>query len=160
MGVLMPKQNWKRQIPHSLVKALQLTKDHGKDVKNLSVARIADNLGENEDLLYKWLSTAKMPVNKVIALEQTCGINFVTQYFANSQGYLLVKAPTGRKAENKDLTDLQLFMTEVASLLIRFQQEKTDASEVIDAIKVLIQDLAFHERNVATCEHPQAQMDI
>jgi hypothetical protein len=151
---------WKRVVPNSIPHALQLCKEHAIKKNNQSVPRIADHLGESADLLYKWLGTAKMPVNKVIALEQACGINFVTQYLAQSQGFMLVPVPTGRKAENKELVDLQIMMTEVASHLIKFEQGKCEASEAIDAIKVLMQDLAYHEKNVAKVEQPQSSLNI
>ena len=156
----MAKQYWKRLVPTSLVKALQLCKEHGIKENNMSVERIADHLGTNAELVYKHLALGKLPVNKIIPFEQACGINFVTQYIAHSQGYLLVKAPTGRKAENKDLTDLQLFMTEVAALMIKFQQDKSQASDTIDAIKVLMQDLAFHQNNVAKTSTQQNELEI
>lgn len=156
----MSRTNWKRIIPHSVNHALQLTKQHGIEKKGMSVERIADYLGVTADLLYKWLGTGKMPLNKIIAFEQACGINYVTQYLAQSQSFLLVTVPTGRKAENKELTDLQLCMTQVASALISFQQDKVDSAETIDAIKILMQDLAFHERNVAKIDTDQMPLEM
>lgn len=156
----MSKRNWKREKPYSITKALALTKQHGINEKNMSVERIADRLGENGDLLYKWIANGTMPVKKVIAFEEVCGINFLTQYLANSQGFLLVKAPSGRKAEHKDLAEFQLFMTEVAALIIRSMQGSCNAQEAIDAIKVLMEDLAFYQKNVAKMGLPQAELSL
>lgn len=156
----MSKTYWNRLVPHSMVKALNLTKDHGKEKKQQSVQRIGDRLGVSPDCLYKWLGDATMPVNKVIAFEEACGINFVTQYLAQSQGFLLVPAPTGRKAEHKDLNELQLYMAKVVAKIIEANQGECTAQEAIDAIKVLMQDLAYQQRNVKVAEMPQEEFDL
>ena len=156
----MPRTYWKRQVPHSLVKALNLTKEHGKENAQLSIERIADRLAVSDSCLYKWLGDSTMPVNRVIAFEQACGINFVTQYLAHSQGYLLVPAPTGRKAQHRDLTELQLFMTEVMALIIKSNDGQTSAESAIDGIKTLMEDLAFHQKNVAKQDQPQNELNL
>lgn len=156
----MTKIYWKRVVPHNMNHALQLTKEHGIEKKNMSVARIGDHLSETSDLIYKWLGSAKMPVNKVIAFEQACGINFVTQYLAHSQGFLLVKAPTGRKAEHRDLIDLQAFMIEVSGLIMRHTEGLKSAQETTDAIKKLMEDLAFHQKNVGALDQPQSELSL
>ena len=147
-------------MPHSLVKALALTKEHGKEKKNQSVQRIADRLGINEDLLYKWICNGTMPAKAIIAFEESCGINFVTQYLAHSQGYLLVKAPTGRKAEHKDLNQLQLYMAQVAAKIIEANEGDCSAQDATDYIKVLMQDLAFQQKNVAVTQCPQTTFNL
>jgi hypothetical protein len=156
----MSRTYWNRLVPHSMVKALNLTKDHGKEKKQQSVQRIGDRLGVSPDCLYKWLGDATMPVNKVIAFEESCGINFVTQYLAQSQGFLLVPAPTGRKAEHKDLNELQLYMAKVVAKIIEANQGECTAQEAIDGIKVLMQDLAYQQRNVKVAEMPQEEFDL
>jgi hypothetical protein len=140
--------------------AIQLCKQHALDNKNQSVARIADHLAITTDTLYKWLGNGRVPVNHIFSYEQACGINFITQYLAHSQGFLLVTAPTGRKAQHKDLTELQLFMTEVAALLIKSTGESCNAQETVDGIKTLIEDLAFHQRNVEVTSAPQVEFDL
>jgi hypothetical protein len=156
----MSRTNWKCIVPHSIVKALNLVKEHGKEKKQQSVQRIGDRLGINEDLLYKWIANGTMPVKSIIAFEESCGINFVTQYLAHSQGYLLVAAPTGRKAEHKDLNQLQLYMAQVAAKIIEANEGTCTAQDAIDHIKVLMQDLAFQQKNVAVTECPQETFDL
>lgn len=156
----MSRTNWKCLVPHSMVKALNLAKEHGKEKKQQSVQRIGDRLGVSPDCLYKWLGDATMPVNKVIAFEDACGISFVTEYLAHSQGYLLVKAPTGRKAEHKDLNQLQLYMAQVAAKIIEANEGACTAQEAIDHIKVLMQDLAFQQKNVAVTQYPQEELNL
>jgi len=156
----MSKVYWKRVVPHNMNHAMQLCKQHAQEKKNMSVSRIADHLATTTDSLYKWLGNGRMPANHVIAYEQACGINFVTQYLAHSQGLLLIDVPTGRKAQNKDLTDLQVFMTEVGALLIKCHDNRSTPQEAMDAIKVLMQDLAWHQKNVGVMKEPQAELSL
>lgn len=140
--------------------AIQLCKQHALDNKNMSVARIADHLAITTDTLYKWLGNGRIPANHVFAYEQACGISFITEYLAHSQGYLLVKAPTGRKAEHKDLNKLQLYMAQVAAKIIEANEGDCTAQDAIDHIKVLMQDLAYQQKNVAAVQVPQTQFDL
>lgn len=140
--------------------AIQLCKQHALDNKNMSVARIADHLAITTDTLYKWLGNGRIPANHVFAYEQACGISFITEYLAHGQGYLLVKAPTGRKAEHKDLNKLQLYMAQVAAKIIEANEGDCTAQDAIDHIKVLMQDLAYQQKNVAAVQVPQTQFDL
>lgn len=156
----MSKTYWKRVVPHNMNHAIQLCKQHALEKKNMSVARIADHLAITTDLLYKWLGNGRIPANHIFAYEQACGINFITQYLAHSQGLLLIEVPSGRKAQNKDLTDLQVFMTEVGALLIKAHDDRSTPQETMDAIKVLMHDLAWHQKNVAKMDAPQEELDL
>lgn len=156
----MARTNWKCIVPHNMNHAIQLCKQHALDNKNMSVARIADHLAITTDTLYKWLGNGRIPANHVFAYEQACGISFITEYLAHSQGYLLVKAPTGRKAEHKDLNKLQLYMAQVAAKIIEANEGDCTAQDAIDHIKVLMQDLAYQQKNVAAVQVPQTQFDL
>jgi hypothetical protein len=140
--------------------AIQLCKQHALDNKNMSVARIADHLAITTDTLYKWLGNGRIPANHIFAYEQACGISFITEYLAHSQGFLLVKAPTGRKAEHKDLNKLQLYMAQVAAKIIEANEGECTAKDAIDHIKILMQDLAYQQKNVAAVQVPQTQLDL
>jgi len=156
----MARTNWKCIVPHNVNHAIQLCKQHALDNKNMSVARIADHLAITTDTLYKWLGNGRIPANHVFAYEQACGISFITEYLAHSQGYLLVKAPTGRKAEHKDLNKLQLYMAQVAAKIIEANEGDCTAQDAIDHIKILMQDLAYQQKNVAAVQVPQTQFDL
>ena len=156
----MARTNWKCIVPHNMNHAIQLCKQHALDNKNMSVARIADHLAITTDTLYKWLGNGRIPANHVFAYEQACGISFITEYLAHGQGYLLVKAPTGRKAEHKDLNKLQLYMAQVAAKIIEANEGDCTAQDAIDHIKVLMQDLAYQQKNVAAVQVPQTQFDL
>ena len=153
-AVLMTKVNWKTATPNSIRHALQLTKKHGIDKRQMSVERLGDHLAESPDLLYKWMGSGKWPVNKVFAFENICGNPFVTKYLAHSHGYLLVKAPTGNKANNKDIADLQTFMVQVTSLLLKSYDRQASIDETVGTIKCLMEDLAFHQCNIQELDQP------
>ena len=150
----MAKRYWNTVMPNSIRHALHLTKEHGIEKRQMSVERIGDHLAESPDLIYKWMGTGKWPVNKVFAFENICGNPFITKYLAHCHGYLLVKASTGRKASNKDIADLQTFMMEVTSLLLKSYDNKTSIDETVNSIKCLMEDLAFHQSNIQELSQP------
>jgi len=149
---------WKRNIPNSINHAMQLVKDYGKAKKNLSVQRIADQLGVTQDCLYKWLGEGTMPANKLIAFEDVCGMSFVTQYLAHSQGYLLVKTPTGRKPEHTELSDLQIFANQVISQLMEFHKGDAGQVETMDKLTLLMTDLAHQKATVEKAHQPELEL--
>ncbi|WDE07269.1 hypothetical protein SG34_010465 [Thalassomonas viridans] len=156
----MFEENRKYYWPTSMIDAVQKTKEHGLVNNQMSVGRIADQMGVSKETLYKWLATAKVPANKIISFEHSCGINYVTQYLAHSQDLLLISAPTGDKPLNTDIADLQIFMTEVAKHLLLCSQGKSELQEVINKIRTLMQDLAFHESNISQMEKQQSELSV
>lgn len=160
----MTTRNWKRQVPHSINHALRLCKEHGLEKQNLSVERIADRMATSVDTLYKWLGSGKMPVNQLINYESlTAGSSrtgrpFVTEYLAHSQGYLLIKMPTGRKAEHTEILELNIFMQQFIAELLSLQAGDGNAEQTITTVKTLIQDLAFQHKNIE--QHQSPQLDL
>jgi hypothetical protein len=160
----MVSRNWKREVPHSLNHALRLCKEHGLDKQNLSVERIADRMATSVDTLYKWLGSGKMPANQLINFESLTAGNsrtgrpFVTEYLAHSQGYLLIKMPTGRQAEHTEVLELNIFMQQFIAELLSLQAGEGDAEKAITTVKTLIQDLAFQHKNIE--QHQSPQLDL
>lgn len=160
----MIKRVWKHEVPHSINHALQLCKEHGQQKNQLSVERIADRMATSPDTLYKWLGTGRMPINQVINYESLTtadtrtGRPFVTEYLAHSQGYLLIKMPTGRSAEHKDIIELNICMQQLVSQLLELQAGTVQADDVLATVKTLMQDLAFQQKNIE--QHKQPQLDI
>ena len=88
---------WNKLAPNSLRHALELCKDYAREVRNLSVERIADEMGVTDHWsLYKWMQNGRMPVNLVRPFESACGINYVSRWIATSGGKLLVELAGGR----------------------------------------------------------------
>lgn len=148
----------KRLVARSLEEALQRTKEYGKDQHNMSVERIADRIGSNTSNLYKYLSDATMPINKLIAFEESCGILLVTQYLAHSHNCLLVPIPTGRKATSKETNELQKQCNNVIGLLIDLYDGNSQPDTVVSALNLIMQDFAFHRHNAEKQHQPELML--
>lgn len=151
----MIRRNWKQVQPSSLRDALRLCKDHALERKNFSVEHIAELMDVTPDLLYKWLSTGKMPVSSVRAYEHICGISLVTRWQAVSAGYLVIKAPTGRSASAADMHALQETLNDVSGQLLKFYNSKVGAEVVLAAIQQGMEGLVWHKGNVEKHSQPE-----
>ena len=151
----MPRRNWKYVAGHDPVDALDKCLQHAKEKHNLSVERIMDRLGmASKSQMYGYLADAKLPVNRLIAFEQTCGIPLFTKYSAASQGFMLVKIPTGRKAEAKELAELQVALAQVGSQIISFYNGECSVDETTNMIMAALQDLAYHKSELEHFNQP------
>ncbi|MCY1307296.1 hypothetical protein D9M70_572080 [compost metagenome] len=108
--------------------------------------------------LYKWISTARMPVVMVPAYEAACGCNYVTRWLASSAGKLLVDIPTGRRCGAEDMHDLQGVLNTATGALIAFYNGTTDVQATLGALQNGLESLAWHRGNVAQHEQPQLEL--
>lgn len=150
------KINWKRVQPHSLRHGSELCVRHAGDRMNRSVEQIAEIMAEASHFtLYKWLESGRMPALKIRAFEHACGADYMTQYLAHSAGYLLVKVPTGRQAEHRELNELSKFAHEVLGLLLEFYDSQEKPEEAVQAVTRLMEDLAFQRGNIEKFKQPE-----
>lgn len=156
----MSRINWKRVRPTSLVEALRLCKAYALERKNLSVERIADLMGVSRDNLYKWLGTGRMPANLIPAYEHTCGAHFVSDWLAASAGRMAIPVPTGRRVEAADMVELNSGFAQALQLLTDFYAAagKADPAATLDALQAHLQQVAFHQHNVATYATPELDL--
>lgn len=156
----MLKRNWKRVQPTGLRNALELCKDHAREMRHRSVERIAEEMGLTDHwALYKWLQSGRMPVNLVRPYETSCGIDFVTRWLACSEGRLLISIPTGRHADPIEMAALQGVMHEAVGKLLAFYSGKADAEETLGAIQQAMEGLAWHRGNVQKHAQPELELD-
>lgn len=153
----MSRRNWKRIHPASLRDALRLCKDYALERKNYSVERIADLMDVTADLLYKWLSTGKMPVSAIPAYEHICGINFATRWLATSAGFLVIQQPTGRNAKAADMQVLQELLNIAVGNLLRFYDGRAESAEALASIQQAMEGLAWHKVNVEKHNQPELE---
>ena len=100
----MTRRNWKRFRASNLREALRACKDYAQERRNLSVARIAELMGDvTEKTLYGWLSKGRMPAVLIPTFELVCGANFVTEWLAASAGRMVIAMPKGRKPSEAEL---------------------------------------------------------
>lgn len=152
----MAKQSWNRITPNDIPQALQLSVDHGREKKNLSIQRIADLMGvSSQNTLYGWLSSGRMPLMMVPAFEHATGINLVTRFLAHGQNKLLVEMPTGKRAQNHDIANLVINANQTFGQLMRFFDGEESAHDVSAALKGLMEDLEKQRRNLDQYKQPE-----
>ena len=149
------RRNWKQLAAYNMRHAMELCVQHAQQELNRSVEQIAELMGEaSHNTLYKWLATGRMPAIQIRSLEGACGTDFVTRYLAHSANQLLVKMPTGKKAQHRELSELNIAANNVINQLYQFYDGDTEVEQTINQITVLIEDLAHHRGNVAKFQQP------
>jgi hypothetical protein len=152
----MARTNWKRKRARSLRHGAELCVAHAREVLNRSVEQIADIMGESSHYtLYKWLENGRMPAVKIRAFETACGADFVTQYLAYSANKLIIDMPTGRKAAHRELSELGAYANKVMSMLIDFNDGRSEQKETSEALATLIEDLAHQRGNIEKFQQPE-----
>lgn len=147
--------NWKKARAKTLQEAFWLVKEYGKAKRNLSVARIAELMGmEDEFLLYKWMK-GSMPVHKLHSFEYVCGANYVSLYLASSDNKLLIDIPTGKALQDVSVMEMQGTFNDAVSLLIKFASGEANAEETVAALTRSMSDIAYHRENVQKAEAPE-----
>lgn len=153
-------RHWQRLRPTSLRHAMELCKDHARERLNKGVERIADDMGVSDHYaLYKWLQSGRMPANLVRPFELACGINFVTRWFAASEGFLLVAMPKGSKANPADMVELNSGFATALQLLDDFYKggPKADPAATLEALRTHLEQVAYHQGNVAAYATPELE---
>lgn len=153
----MIRQNWKRYQPITLRDALKGCKDFALERHHLSVERIAERMGlEDHWALYKWIANGRMPTVVVPAYQHACGIDLVTRWLAASGHKLLVDMPTGRQAVQADMVELNTGFAKALQLLTTFYATTgADTTETLDALRLHLEQVAYHQANVAKFSTPE-----
>lgn len=156
----MTKRNWKTVRPASLVEALRLCVEFAKERKNQSIERIADQMGQSHDSLYKWLASGRLPAILVPPFELACGCHFASSWLATAAGKLVINMPTGRTASAADLVALNAGFATALQLLAQFyaSQDGSDAAATQAALTEHLQQVAYHHANVG--QHAAPELDF
>lgn len=152
------RRDWKSVQPNSLIDALRLGKDYARDKHRLSVERIAELMGIEASLLYKWLANGRMPASLIPAYEHICRCSFVSRWLAASSGHLLIAMPTGRTASGIDMNDLQSSLNTAVGELLHFYAGGADPETVLAAVRTGMEGLAWHHGNVQQADSPQLEL--
>lgn len=156
----MNRRRWKNIQPTSLRHGLELCKDFAKEAQNMSVERIAVEMGVTDQwTVYKWLQTGRMPANMIRPYERACGCDYVTRWIAASAGRLTIVIPTGRNCTAKDMQALQELLTTAAGKLLAFYANNIDADDALAAIQAAMEGLAWHRGNVTQTQNPQLELE-
>jgi hypothetical protein len=148
-------RNWKKVIPTSHIEALRLCKDYAKEVRNLSVERIADEMGVTDDILYKWLANGSMPLNRIRSYQLACGCNFVSRYMAYGDGNLLIPIPSGKNVDDPMMMELNQSFHAAMHLLSAYYKAEATPEETMDALIAHMQATGWHHANVQKHQQPE-----
>ena len=153
----MATRNWKRVRASSATDSLRLCKEFAQEKKNLSVERIADRMGVSHDSLYKWLAKGNLPFILITSYELACGCHFASDWAAASAGKLAIDMPTGRTATQTDMVELNSCFGAALQLLSDYYSApaKADACATLAALTSHLQQVAWHQHNVATYTPPE-----
>lgn len=155
----MSRRNWKKVRANSLRHAMELCLEFAREKQNLSVDRVADLMGlPSKWTLYKWLENGRIPAVLIRPFEHACGADFMTLYLAASSNRLVIDIPSGRKATNGEVNELQGSFSEAMGLLIRFYQGQSAATDTISSLNVLMSGIAWHSENVRKAESPELSL--
>ena len=149
---------WKAYQPTSCRDALHQCKAYAQEARNLSVERIADQMGLPDHwALYKWIESGRFPFVLIPAYESACGINLPSRWLAATQRRLLVDMPVGRAATENDLVQLGTGFQQAVQLLSDFYKSNgaTDPAPVLAALRSHLESVAHHHFNVAGFSQPE-----
>ncbi|MDI5877265.1 MULTISPECIES: hypothetical protein [Shewanella] len=155
----MSRRNWKKVRANSLRHAMELCLEFAREKQNLSVDRVADLMGlPSKWTLYKWLENGRIPAVLIRPFEHACGADYMTLYIAASSNRLVVDIPSGRKATNAEVNELQGSFSDAMGLLIRFYQGQSAAEDTITALNHVMGGIAWHSENVSKSQTPELAM--
>lgn len=135
-----------------------MCKDHAKRRYNLSVERIADDMGMTASRLYQHLENGDMPFNRVRSFQKACRCNFVTRYMAAGDNCLLVPIPNAKKLPDDKLVNISATYSRALHLLTQFHENGQDPEQVIAALTEHMENTAWHRANVE--KHTQPELDF
>ena len=135
-----------------------MCKDYAKDKHNMSVERIADEIGLTAGRLYQHLENGDMPFNRVRSFQRACRCNFVTQYMANGDDCILIKMPKGKNLADGQMLQLQGSFNRALSELTEFYTHHQNAEAVSAALTEHLSTTAWHRANVE--KHLQPELDF
>lgn len=148
-------RNWNKVIPTSHIESLRLCKDYAKQKHNLSIERIADEMGVTGDALYKWLANGTMPLNRIRSYQLACRCSFVSRYMAYSDGNLIIPIPPGKDIDDTLMMELNQSFHGAMDYLSKFYAGKATADETMDALIAHMQATGWHHANVQKHTQPE-----
>ncbi|GAB1382597.1 hypothetical protein MASR1M50_09160 [Burkholderiales bacterium] len=149
---------WKRYQPTSCRDALHQCKTFAQEVRNLSVERIADQMGLPDHwALYKWIENGRFPFVLIPAYEAATGINLPSRWLAATGRKLLVDMPIGKAADADDLVQLGTGFQQAVQLLSDFYKSNgaQPAAPVLEALRAHLERVAHHHFNVSGFSEPE-----
>lgn len=147
------------KVPTSFTEALRMCKDYAKQKHNLSVERIADDMGLTAGRLYQHLENGDMPFNRVRSFQRACRCNFVTQYMAYGDNCMLIPMPTGKNVSDDTMLNIHTTFNKAMTELTEFYKSSADPDGALAALTTHMESAAWHRRNVEKHMQPEFEFD-
>lgn len=148
-----------RKVPTSFIDALRMCKDHARRKHNLSVERIADEMGLTASRLYQHLENGDMPFNRVRSFQRACRCNYVTRYMAYGDNCMLIPIPSGKGINDESMIDLNKTFSNALHLLSEFYASSKDPEAALAALTNHMETAAWHRGNIEKHTQPELSFD-
>lgn len=136
-----------------------MCKDYAKAKHNLSVERIADDMGMTASRLYQHLDTGDMPFSRVRVFQRVCRCNFVTLYMAHGDDCMLIKIPNGKKMTDEQMLDLNATWHLAMTALTEFYKHNTNPNVALAKLTDHMAAAAWHRVNVEKALQPELDFE-
>lgn len=150
---------YNKKIPSNFGDALNMCKDHAKIKHNLSVERIADEMGLSTVRLYQMLDSGDMPISRLLNFQRICRCNYVTRYLAHRDNFMLVKIPTGGKVSDELMLTINKSFHEALNELTEFYTHGQNPDIAIAALTKHMTNIAWHKGNVEKQMQPDLNFE-
>ncbi len=155
----MPARNWKHP-PQSMQEAIEACLTHALTKHRRSIDHVATDMGlANKWVLYKWIESGRLPALLIRPFEVACRANHVTRFLAHAGHHLIIDIPTGRLPATSDLPAVQAATHDALGALIGFAAGKVQAADVMAAVTVAMEQLAWHRENAARAAQPELELE-
>ena len=157
----MATNKWKKKQARSLRHAMELCLENARATKNLSVDKVADQMGlSSRYTLYKWMENSRMPIILVRNFEFVCGVEYVTSYLCHSAFKLMIDMPTGKRVTDSDINSLQSTFAESMTVLINFYAGNSEVDETKASLANIMEKLAWHRQNAECFQQPELEFEV
>ena len=155
----MPRTHWKHP-PQSLQAALEACVDHARIKHNRSIDNIAADMGlASHWALYKWIESGRLPAVLIRPFELACRCDFVTRFLSHAAHRLIIDIPSGKLPTAGDIQQVQEASNQALAALISFAAGKQTTAEVIDAVTVAMEQLAYQRANAVKVSQPELELE-
>ncbi|MBI2278181.1 MAG: hypothetical protein HYU74_12575 [Dechloromonas sp.] len=150
----------RKHPPQSLQQALEACIEQARTKHRRSIENIAADMGlPNHWSLYKWVESGRLPAVLIRPFELACRCDAVTRFLAHAAHRLVIDIPTGKRPQQADLHVVQAAGNEAMTALLAFAAGKLEAAEVIEAVTVAMEQLAYQRENVARNTEPELELE-
>lgn len=157
--MVVRKTKWKSIKATSICHATELCLDYATENHRRPAKVLADLMGIDVKLLYRWMSDSSMPLNRIRQFETFCGASYISEYLCTAHGNkIVIDIPAGKAATVTDLVEVQACFSEAMALLSRFYQSGDAIEQTLAALTTTLGQLAYQRSNVLKVSQPELEL--